>query len=186
MSREIRALTSAQIRDALDRLDTVLAARGVKASLYVVGGAAIALEYDGRRSTVDVDAVFRPAPEVLAAASTVATEMGLPPDWLNSRASAFMPDHDPPPPPEAPGLHVAFASTTVLLAMKLLSNRERDFDDLVVLTRTLGLTEPHELVAIVHEVYPDGWGPRMPDDEELTIDAAEVLREVRSRLRKDG
>jgi Nucleotidyltransferase of unknown function (DUF6036) len=34
--------------------------RGIRADLYVVGSAAIALAYDDRRSTRDIDTVFVP------------------------------------------------------------------------------------------------------------------------------
>lgn len=63
-------------------LDAELQAHGVRAELYVVGGAAMALAYDARRVTRDVDAVFRPQTEVYEAAARVAAqhpELGLDP-----------------------------------------------------------------------------------------------------------
>jgi hypothetical protein len=44
-------LDRAAIEDAFRRLGDRLARRGVVADLYVFGGAAMALAYDGRRST---------------------------------------------------------------------------------------------------------------------------------------
>ena len=55
----------------------------------------MALAYDARRATVDVDAAFLPAAEVRQAARRVADELGLEPDWLNDGAKAFMPGNDP-------------------------------------------------------------------------------------------
>ncbi len=75
-----------------------------------------------------------------------------------------------------------YASDEVLLAMKILAERERDVGDLVLLVRRLGLTEPGQVVAVVHEVYPDGWALRMPSDDELLIDAADIL----ARARRDA
>lgn len=49
-----------EILAALTAVGTQLDGRGVVADLYVVGGAAIALAYDARRATRDIDAVFVP------------------------------------------------------------------------------------------------------------------------------
>lgn len=51
--------------------------------MYIVGGAAIALAYDKRRSTRDRDAVFEPKAVIYEAAAAVAERLGLPPGWLN-------------------------------------------------------------------------------------------------------
>jgi hypothetical protein len=50
----------AEIIEALTALAAELERRGVSAEMYVVGGAAIALAFDERRSTRDIDAVFEP------------------------------------------------------------------------------------------------------------------------------
>jgi hypothetical protein len=48
------------IRALLDDLSAELAARGARAELFLVGGAALAVAYDGTRATRDLDAVFIP------------------------------------------------------------------------------------------------------------------------------
>jgi hypothetical protein len=53
-------LDRAGIEEAFRRLGDRLARRGVVADLYVFGGAAMALAYDSRRTTRDVDALFKP------------------------------------------------------------------------------------------------------------------------------
>lgn len=68
-----------EIVGALTALGSVLADAGLTADVYVVGGAAIALAYDERRATRDVDAVFVPKNEVYRAARRVAEDLGLPP-----------------------------------------------------------------------------------------------------------
>jgi hypothetical protein len=53
-------LDRAAIEEALRHLGDRLVRRGVVADLYIFGGAAMALAYDARRATRDIDAVFQP------------------------------------------------------------------------------------------------------------------------------
>jgi len=48
------------IAEAFRRLGERLARRGLVADVYVFGGAAMAMAYDARRATRDIDAVFEP------------------------------------------------------------------------------------------------------------------------------
>jgi hypothetical protein len=79
-------LDRAGIEEAFRRLGDRLARRGVVADLYVFGGAAMALAYDSRRATRDVDALFKPHGIVLEEALAVAAELDLPRWWLNEQA----------------------------------------------------------------------------------------------------
>jgi hypothetical protein len=89
-------LDRAGIEDAFRRLGERLASRGVVADLYVFGGAAMALAYDSRRATRDVDALFEPHGVVHDEALAVAAELGLPRWWLNEQASSYVaPGGDP-------------------------------------------------------------------------------------------
>jgi len=72
-----------EIVAALTALAADLHARGLSADMYVVGGAAIALAFDERRATRDIDAVFVPKSEVYEAAARVAEDRGLADGWLN-------------------------------------------------------------------------------------------------------
>ncbi|MDQ3677324.1 MAG: nucleotidyltransferase, partial [Actinomycetota bacterium] len=60
-----------EIVAALAALGAALERRGIQGEMYVVGGAAIALAYDSRRSTRDIDAVFEPKAAVYEAAGEV-------------------------------------------------------------------------------------------------------------------
>ena len=80
---------------ALRSLDEELGAVGVRGDVFVVDGAAMALAYDARRATVDVDAIFVPAIEVRMAVARVAERLHIDEDWLNDGAKAFMPGSDP-------------------------------------------------------------------------------------------
>jgi hypothetical protein len=142
---------------ALRALDEELAASDIRAEVFVVGGAAMALAYDARRATVDVDAIFVPAAEVRAAAARVAERLDLDSDWLNDGAKAFMPGPDPERIGvfEGTNLSVAAASPRYLLAMKLLAARvERDQDDIRVLYRLCRFTTAEEGLDLVESVYP--------------------------------
>lgn len=84
-------LDAAGITRLLEALDSELAARGTTADVYLVGGAAIALSFDAKRTTRDLDAVFVPMSEVRAAAVAVAQANGLAEDWLNDAVKGFVP-----------------------------------------------------------------------------------------------
>lgn len=143
---------------ALRSLDEELGAVGVRGKVFVVGGAAMALAYDARRATVDVDAVFVPAAEVRKAATRVAERLQIEDDWLNDGAKAFMPGPDP----ERIGvfegdhLSVAAASPRYLLAMKLLASRiERDQDDIRFLYDLCGFSTAEEGLDLIESTYPN-------------------------------
>lgn len=55
----------------------------------------MALAYNTRRATRDLDGVFEPKQVVYQAAERVAEEHGLAPDWLNDSVKAFLPGDDP-------------------------------------------------------------------------------------------
>ena len=83
------------IRALLDDLSVELAARGARAELFLVGGAALAVAYDPMRATRDLDAVFIPTDVVRQAATAVAEHRGLAEDWLNDAVKGFLPGPDP-------------------------------------------------------------------------------------------
>jgi hypothetical protein len=151
-------LDRAGIEEAFRRLGERLARRGVVADLYVFGGAAMALAYDSRRSTRDIDAVLKPHGVVLDEAGAVADELGLPRWWLNEQASAYVaPGGDAAAPRvfDHPGIRVSAASPEHLLAMKVLASRRRDSDDIRFLVKHLGLTTADEVLTLCANVFPD-------------------------------
>jgi len=140
--------------------------------VYVFGGAAMALAYDARRATRDIDAVFQPHGVVLDEARAVGEELGLPSWWLNEQASAYVaPGGDPNAARvfDHPGLRVAAASPEHLLAMKVLAARRRDTEDIRFLVHHLALATPAEVLALCAEVFPE---------EEVPPRARLVLEDV--------
>ena len=83
-------LTAEDIRRLFGELAAELDANGVRAELFLVGGRAIALCFDGRRTTRDLDAVFAPTTAVRHAAAAVAGREGLGPEWLNDAVKGFL------------------------------------------------------------------------------------------------
>jgi predicted nucleotidyltransferase len=149
-------------RDAISAAFTLLgeklARRGVKADIYVFGGAAMAMAYDARRTTRDIDALFKPHGVVLDEARAVARELGLPDWWLNEQASVYVAvggDTNASKIFEHPGLRVTAASPEHLLAMKVHAARRRDADDIRFLIDKLALTDLQAVLDLCTVVFPD-------------------------------
>jgi hypothetical protein len=125
-------LSADDIGRLFGELASELDAAGQRAEIFLVGGAAIALCFDARRATRDLDAGFAPTDSVRRAAASVAEREGLDPDWLNDAVKGLLPGPDAAVRYfEAPGLLVDVASAEYLLAMKLFSSRvETDADDI--------------------------------------------------------
>lgn len=170
MSHPGPLLDRAGIEQAFESLGERLARRGVVADVYVFGGAAMALAYDARRATRDIDAVFEPHGVVLEEAGNVAKELGLPPWWLNEQASTYVArggdrsarrvfDH--------PGLRVSAASPEHLLAMKVLAARPADIEDIRLLVGHLQLHSAAEALALCAEIFPE---EPVPDRARLLVE----------------
>ena len=146
-----------ELLEALRELDEELKILNVRGEVFIVGGAAMAIAYDTRRTTGDVDAVFVPSSEVRTAASRVAERLNLEPDWLNDGAKAFLPGEDENQIGvyEGPHLSVAAASPQYLLAMKLMASRvERDQDDIRELYKLCELTTAEQGLDLLVSYYP--------------------------------
>lgn len=117
----------------------------------------MAVAYDSRRATRDVNAVFAPKEEVYRAAREVAQEFGLPESWLNDAVKEFLagPDVEATPVLELPGLRVLAASPRHLLAMKCLAARREDEEDIRFLVNLLGIQSAEEALATVLALYPE-------------------------------
>lgn len=147
----------AEIIEALTALADELHAKGVTGELYMVGGAAIAICFDERRSTRDIDAVFEPKLIIYESAADVADRLGLPVGWLNDAVKGFLvPDPDASPVLELPGLRCLVASPRILLALKVLAHRAgEDEDDVRLLARELGLTDAAAVLDVASDVFGD-------------------------------
>lgn len=180
MPRRAHELDRAEITELLTELGRRLYAAGVEATLYVVGGAAIAIQFDQRRVTKDIDAIFHPQTTVREVAEGLAAERGLPKRWLNDSAAAFVPsasDDVDAIPFEAPGIAISVASPRHLLAMKMAAFRPTDRPDLEHLFRALDITTPEQAADIAMAVYGDHFA--LPPREELLLVAEATLARMR-------
>jgi hypothetical protein len=152
-----RAFTKKRILQALQALGEELTREGVRAQIFIVGGAAMALAYSTRRVTRDIEAVFEPKQTVYAAAAKVAEELGLPEDWLNDAVKGFMPgpDETPRPVPAIEAIEVTTASPRYLLAMKLMAMRfGEDDEDIEILLRECDIHNAEGALDVLEQVYP--------------------------------
>ncbi len=157
----MRSLDAADITRLLKALDAELAARGITADVYLVGGAAIALSFDAARTTRDLDAVFVPTSEVRSAAVSVAEANDLAEDWLNDAVKGYVPpgnDLSQQIVFESAHLRVAVAGAEHLLAMKIAASRvEQDRGDITLLVDTLGLTSADQAIDVARSCLGPGY-----------------------------
>jgi hypothetical protein len=149
-------LDGAAITEALERLNRRLQARGERADLFLVGGAVMCVVHKARPATKDVDAWFSNPQVVRAAAREVAAELGLPEDWLNDAAKAYVPakagyetwralSH----------LVISTVDARTLLAMKCAAARTvEDTADIRFLADLLGLRSSGAILQVVLEYFP--------------------------------
>ncbi|HKB50806.1 MAG TPA: DUF6036 family nucleotidyltransferase [Solirubrobacterales bacterium] len=151
-----------EIIAALTDLAAELQRRGVSADMYVVGGAAIALAFDERRATHDIDAVFEPKNVVYEAAAVVGEQRDLPAGWLNDAVKGFLVGDDPGATPvlDLPGLRCLVAAPRTLLALKVLAHRVgEDEEDVRLLAAQLGLERADQVLAVAEETFGDRLDP---------------------------
>lgn len=146
------ALTTEEVRALLTELATRLDDAGIAAGIRVVGGAALSILDVGRRSTTDIDAVVVPAGVADGIVAALGKEHGLPSNWLNDAALAYIPPVGPEDWVEVfrrGNVSVSIGSVQMLLAMKLLANRGvRDSDDIELLLEACDVTSVEDAQSI--------------------------------------
>lgn len=114
-------------------------------------------ELGERRLTADVDAWLTPNHPIVAEAEAVAATLGLPANWLNEKATMFVPVHGLPdgiPVRRRAGMVIEVGPPRLLLAMKLRAGRiARDADDIAILLRRCGIRTIDEAQRVLDEQY---------------------------------
>jgi hypothetical protein len=150
-------LSKELIIELLTKLNKKLKMKQVKGEIGIVGGAAMCLAYSARGATKDVDAVFAPSSVVRLAAEELATEEGLPSDWLNDGVKGFLVEGFT---RETiltlSNLSVWVPNEEYMLAMKCMSARQdsKDRDDVEFLINRLGVKTVEDTLDVVGRYYP--------------------------------
>lgn len=151
-------LSKGQMIDLIYRINRRLEEKGVQGEILMAGGASLALVYDARDSTKDIDALFEPADIIRAIAKELAQEEGIAEDWLNDGVKGFIDTRK-----QSSDIFLQLSNLTVrtidaegLLAMKLVSARANSSDlaDSVALMRHLKVSKIDELFAITESRIP--------------------------------
>lgn len=127
--------------------------------MYVYGGACLSLAYNMRESTADIDAIFGEKDTVNRLVKNIAKDYDIEDNWLNDSVKGFV----------SPGFEytsfnqkfsnitIHYPTKEVLLAMKLVSSRiedSEDIEDIKKLSKDLNLTNEREFWEIIEKYYP--------------------------------
>jgi len=77
----------------LKQLNEKLRLREIFGEIYILGGSAICLAYDGDRATKDIDALFHPKTEIYELIYEIADDEQISYDWLNDGVKGFVDDN---------------------------------------------------------------------------------------------
>jgi Nucleotidyltransferase of unknown function (DUF6036) len=149
-------VTREEIKKYLSELNEELALMEVKGELCLYGGAVMALVYDARPDTKDVDAIFKPSSQIREAAARVAETNQLRPDWLNDAVKGFLVPHQQQILLDFSNLKVFVPEADYLLAMKAISARTNTLDaaDVRFLIDLLKIKSAGAVLDIVEKYYP--------------------------------
>jgi hypothetical protein len=156
MNRQDTILTRERILALFRILDEKMITAGVEGTVFVVGGAAIALAFDGERVTSDIDGRYENS-KLDELILQVAREEDMPPDWLNHSVNTiliyFRKDDAPMSVFRGRMLTIDVASPEYVLAMKLASRRDKDVDDVLMLIKRLELSGKEEILHAVERYF---------------------------------
>lgn len=150
------------IARALHRLDAEARQAGIVVDLAIYGGAALALAFDLRAATRDVDAVVHSGRDFLRrAVARIASEEGWPDDWLNEGVKGFVSAHEQLrlmaefAAPDV-GLRVHLPTPRYLFAMKCMAMRAdtQDIADIEALAAIAGIETLDEALTLIEAFYP--------------------------------
>ena len=187
-------LDRAAIVRGLQKIDRRARAAGALVDLAVYGGAALALAFNLRETTRDVDAVVRGAPGFLrSAVAEIAREEGWPPDWLNDGVKGFLSAREKMALMEsfqggpAGGLRLYVPAPEYLFAMKCMAMRAADFEgghdiaDIDALSDLAGIQDVGQALALVEAFYP---AARIPAKVRFGVE--EIMERVAARRELEG
>ena len=162
---------------------------GVLIDLSVYGGAALAIAFDLRDATRDVDAVVRGTPDFLRRiAADVAREEGWPEDWLNDGVKGFTSANEQMRLMESfaaspqGGLRIHVPTAEYLFAMKCMAMRpegldgSHDISDIEALADRANIQDAEAALSLVEAFYP---AARIPPKVRFGVE--EIMERVTTR-----
>ena len=182
-------LKKEDILRGLTKIDTLAKEAGVIVDLSIYGGAALAIAFDIRHATRDVDAVVNGSPDFLRkAARTVADEEGWPSDWLNDGVKGFISTHEkmnlmrnfeasP-----LGGLKIQTPTVEYLFAMKCMAMRtdglegSHDISDIMALADEAEIQNVQDALSLVESFYPSS---RIPPKVRFGVE--EIMENINER-----
>lgn len=183
------ALSRKDIVRGLERLDAMAREAGKVVELAVYGGAALALSFDMRVSTRDVDAVVRGSPDFVRGCSArIAEEEGWPEGWLNDGVKGFLSQNEQMrlmhdfQAADGKGLRVFVPSPQYLFAMKCMAMRpegidgSHDISDIEALAAIAEIPDAKSALELVESFYPAG---RIPPKVRFGVE--EIMERVAAK-----
>jgi hypothetical protein len=187
-------LTKQHILRGLHRLDEKARVAKVIVDMAVYGGAALALVFDLRQATRDVDAVVHGSQEFLRrAAGEIAEEEGWPTDWLNDGVKGFLSHHEDLraltefQASNEGGLRLYVPVPEYLFAMKCMAMRpegiegSRDIADIEALADKIEVAGTDAALTLVEKFYP---ASRIPPKVRFGVE--EIMERVLAKRKKDA
>lgn len=151
-----RLLTPDEVRVILTEFITLLDMQGQSGAVFVIGGAAVALENPNRHLTEDVDGWTR-AVDITEASAAIAATYNLGQNWFHEIGRLRPPasgDEIFHPVLTVGNVTLYAANSDALLAMKLNIARLRDTEDLEYLLNKQGITSLEGAKEAYEEHYP--------------------------------
>lgn len=149
---------------------------GKPVRLAIVGGVYMVCLIGNRQATKDIDVVPLSFPDTMnstketkafrSAVNAVAKRFNLRRDWMNDVVASFTPDLGSTKLwREYSQLHVFVPEPECILALKLLSGREKDEDDIIALCERLEIETREQAQALVDRYADKNW------QQECSLDA---------------
>lgn len=193
-------LSREDIIRGLRKIDEKSKEAGLVVDIAIYGGAALALAFDLRDSTRDVDVVVRRNPDFIRKVSAdIAEEEGWPSDWLNDGVKGFISGSEAmnkmelfDAPPDVGGLRIYTPTPEYLFAMKCMAMRpegidgSHDISDIEALADEANIIDANAALSLIEEFYPSSRiPPKVRFGVEEIMDRVALRREEEKTRRRD-
>ena len=139
-------------------LNKKLKQKGIKGQIGLFDGTVMCLAFNARKSTKDIDAIFKPKEQIYNFAKEIAYEQNLPENWLNDSVKGFLSDNNQMKVfKNMSHLTIYIPSPEYMLAMKCISARlegSTDVEDVIFLINHLNIKSVEEVLTIIQKYFP--------------------------------